>query len=93
MDRRVYMPKLVFFQNLEGLTEVFDRMSARISGPKLPHWVDFSFLEKYRKTTPRPEILDSQILQPKYPQNTELAVFEDFFGTFWVSSVMWCELT
>ena len=32
------------FQDLEGLTEVFGRMSAGISGPKLPLWAEFSFL-------------------------------------------------
>ena len=31
-------------QDLEGLTEVFGRMSAGISGQKLPLWADFSFL-------------------------------------------------
>ena len=30
-----------------------------------------NFHEKYRKNTPRPEILDSQNLPPKYPENTE----------------------
>ena len=34
-----------FLQVLEGLTEVFGRMSAGISGPKLPLWADFSFLK------------------------------------------------
>ena len=38
------VPKCLFFQDLEGLTEVFGRMSAGISGPKLPLWADFSFL-------------------------------------------------
>ena len=33
-----------FFQDLEGLTEVFGRMSAGISAPKLLLWADFSFL-------------------------------------------------
>ena len=33
-----------FFQDLEGLSEVFGRMSAGISGPKLPLWAEFSFL-------------------------------------------------
>ena len=36
--------KCLFFQGLEGLTEVFGRMSEGISGPKLPLWADFSFL-------------------------------------------------
>ena len=36
--------KCLFFQDLEGLTEVFGRMSAGISGPKLPLWAEFSFL-------------------------------------------------
>ena len=36
---------LVFFQDLGGLTEVFGRMSAGISGPKLPLWAEFSFLK------------------------------------------------
>ena len=30
-----------------------------------------NFREKYRKNTSRPEILDSQNLPPKYPENTE----------------------
>ena len=38
------MPKCLFFQDLEGLTEVFGRMSAGTSGRKLPLWADFSFL-------------------------------------------------
>ena len=39
------VPKcLFFFQDLEGLTEVFGRMSAGISGQKLPLWAEFSFL-------------------------------------------------
>ena len=33
-----------FFQDLEGLTEVFGRMSAGTSGRKLPLWADFSLL-------------------------------------------------
>ena len=37
--------KCLFFQDLEGLTEVFGRMSAGISGPKLPLWAEFSFLK------------------------------------------------
>ena len=35
--------KMLVFQDLDGLTEVFGRMSAGISGPKLPLWADFSF--------------------------------------------------
>ena len=37
------VPKCLFFQDLEGLTEVFGRMSAGISGPKLPVWTDFPY--------------------------------------------------
>ena len=51
-----------------------------------------NFHEKYRKNTPRPEILASQNLPPKYPENTEkntpkipkmriFGVF--FFRLFW----------
>ena len=36
--------KCLFFEHLEGLTEVFGRMSAGISGQKLPLWAEFSFL-------------------------------------------------
>ena len=36
--------KCLFFQDLEGLTEVFGGMSAEMSGPKLPLWAKFSFL-------------------------------------------------
>ena len=44
--RGMSVPKcLFFFQDLEGLTEVFGPMSAGISGPKLPLWADFSFLK------------------------------------------------
>ena len=39
------VPICLFFQGLEGLTEVFGRMSARMSGPRLPLWADFSFVE------------------------------------------------
>ena len=35
-----------FFQHLEGLTEVFGRMSAGICGQKLPLWAEFPFLRK-----------------------------------------------
>ena len=38
------MPKCLVFQDLEGLTKVFRRMSAGMSGQKLPLWADFSFL-------------------------------------------------
>ena len=41
--RGMSVPKCLFFQDLEGLTEVFGPMSAGISGPKLPLWADFSF--------------------------------------------------
>ena len=42
--RGMSVPECFFFQDLEGLTEVFGRMSAGISAPKLPLWADFSFL-------------------------------------------------
>ena len=35
---------VLFFCDLVGLTEVFGRMSTGISGPKLPLWAPFSFL-------------------------------------------------
>ena len=35
--------KMLVFQDLEGLTEVFGRMSAGISGQKLPLWAELSF--------------------------------------------------
>ena len=38
------VPKCLFFQDLEGLTEVFGGMSAGMSGRKLPLWAEFSFL-------------------------------------------------
>ena len=38
------VPKCLFFEDLEGLTEVFGRMCAGISGQKLPLWADFLFL-------------------------------------------------
>ena len=38
------VPKCLFSQDLEGLTEVFGLMSAGISGQKLPLWANFSFL-------------------------------------------------
>ena len=41
------VPECLFlFQDLDGLTEVFGRMSAGTSGPKRPLWADFSF-QKY----------------------------------------------
>ena len=43
------MAKCLFFQDLEGLTEVFGRMSAGTSGRKLPLWADFSFLKNPAK--------------------------------------------
>ena len=43
--RGMSVPKcLFFFQDLEGLTEVFGGMSAGMSGPKLPLWAEFLFL-------------------------------------------------
>ena len=42
--RGMSVPKCLFFQDLEGLTEVFGRMSAGISGQKLPLWAEISFL-------------------------------------------------
>ena len=36
--------KCLFFQDLEGLTEVFGGISAGTSGRRLPLWADFSFL-------------------------------------------------
>ena len=44
-DLHAEMLVFFFFQALEGLTEVFGRMSAGISGPKLPLGADFSFLK------------------------------------------------
>ena len=41
--RGMSVPKCLFFQDLEGLTEVFGRMSAGISGQMLPLWAEFSF--------------------------------------------------
>ena len=43
--RGMSVPKCLFFQDLEGLNEVFGRMSAGTSGRKLPLWADFSFLK------------------------------------------------
>ena len=43
--RGMSVPKCLFFQDLEGLTEVFGRMSAGISGQKLPLRAEFSFLK------------------------------------------------
>ena len=34
------VPECLFFEDLEGLTKVFDWMSAGISGPRLPLWAD-----------------------------------------------------
>ena len=44
--RRTSVPKCSFFQDLEGLTEVFGRTSAGISGQKLPLWAAFSLLKQ-----------------------------------------------
>ena len=43
--RGMSVPKCLFFQDLEGLTEVFGGMSAGMSGRKLPLWAEFSFLK------------------------------------------------
>ena len=50
--REMSVPKCLFFQHLEGLTEVFGRMSTGISGQKLPLWAEFSFLKKHPKLRP-----------------------------------------
>ena len=42
--RGMSMLKCKFCQDLEGLTEVFGRMSTGTSSRKLPLWADFSFL-------------------------------------------------
>ena len=42
--RGMSVPTCLFFQDLEALTEVFGRMSAGISAPKLPLWAEFLFL-------------------------------------------------
>ena len=42
--RGMSVPKCLFFQDLEGLTEVFGGMSAGMSSRKLPLWAEFSFL-------------------------------------------------
>ena len=39
------VPKCLFFQDLEGPTEVFGGTSAGMSGPKLLCWAEFSFLK------------------------------------------------
>ena len=57
---------------------------------RAPKWPDPEFPQKIpKKNTPRPEILDSQNLPPKYPENTEKipqntknARFWYFFGIF-----------
>ena len=54
MDVRVGCPfqnACLFFWDLEGLTEVFGRMSAGISGPKLPLFAAFSILNFFTETT------------------------------------------
>ena len=38
---------------------------------RAPKWPDPEFPRKIPKNTPRPEILDSRNLHPKYPENTE----------------------
>ena len=47
------MLKCLFLQDLEGLTEVFGRMSAGTSGRKLPLWADFSFLIRVQVKSPQ----------------------------------------
>ena len=49
--RGMSVPKCFFFQDLEVLTEVFGRMSAGISGQKLPLWAEFSFLRTLKTQT------------------------------------------
>ena len=44
--RGMSVPRCLFFQDLEGLTEVFGGMSAGMSGRKLPLWAEFSFLKE-----------------------------------------------
>ena len=42
--RGISVLECLFFQDLEGLTDVCGRMSAGTSGQKLPLWADFPFL-------------------------------------------------
>ena len=39
--RAMSVPRCLFSQDLEGLTEVFSRMPAGMSAPKLPLWANF----------------------------------------------------
>ena len=75
-------------QNFEGKLPKDLRTPRAATEPRNgPTW---NFYEKYRKNTPRPEILDSQNLAPKYPENTEkippkyqkmcILVFFRYFG-------------
>ena len=47
--RGMSVPKCLFFQDLEGLAEVFGGMSAGMSARKLPLWAEFSFLNTVLK--------------------------------------------
>ena len=63
---------LVFFQDLEGLTEVFGGTSAGMSGPKLSLWAEFSFLSKVC-------ICDRKKLEFK---GASVSVLREFLPTF-----------
>ena len=74
------VPKCLFFQDLEGLTEGFGGMSAGMSGRKLPLWAEFSFLingpfptfrKKFQKNSGKtPETLSEFFLE--FPSRVRL---------------------
>ena len=47
--RGMSVPKCLLFPDLEGLAEVFGGLSAGMSGPKLPLWAEFSFLNNVQQ--------------------------------------------
>ena len=75
------VPKCLFSQDLEGLTEVFGRMSAGISGQKLPLWAEFSFLNfAFPLQRPRPATGVSRALRAGSVPGVSLGVSLGPFG-------------
>ena len=71
-------------------TGTFPRFENAPTCYRTPRWPDLEFPRKIPKKYPRAEILDSQNLPPKYPENTDKntqnAHFGYFFGIFGVNS-------
>ena len=73
---RVHSPKPPFYETaLLSPSENIDNLKTMVENAptcyRAPKWPDPEFPRKIPKKYPRPEILDTQNLSQKYPENTE----------------------